>query len=41
MWADLYLENTSHLKFRNNVELSRVVVETLKTDRKHEMKQVM
>jgi len=30
MWADRYLTDTLQLKFRNNVELARAVVETLK-----------
>jgi hypothetical protein len=30
MWADRYLKNTLQLKFRNNVQLKRVLRETLK-----------
>jgi hypothetical protein len=30
MWADRYLRNIIRLKFRNTVELARVVTETLK-----------
>jgi hypothetical protein len=30
MWADRYLRNTLQLKFGNNVDLARVLAETLK-----------